>query len=93
MPRKPFMSRSLESQRPTSEASLGEATGLAENSIGTRYRTIGRSFSPRHNSLNFIRLVLATTVAVERSVCSIRALVGLRFLWNQWLPHRGERCS
>ena len=33
-----------------------------------RYRTIGRSFSPRHNSLNFIRLVLATTVVVDHAV-------------------------
>jgi peptidoglycan/LPS O-acetylase OafA/YrhL len=33
-----------------------------------RYRTIGATFSPRHNSLNFIRLVLATTVVVDHAV-------------------------
>ena len=62
------MSKSLQSRRPEPEVSLGEASGLGENAIRTKYRTIGQSFSPRHNSLNFIRLVLATTVAVDHAI-------------------------
>src|ERR1017187_6833294 len=31
-------------------------------------RTIGQSFDPRHNSLNFLRLVLALTVVISHAV-------------------------
>jgi peptidoglycan/LPS O-acetylase OafA/YrhL len=61
------MSSSLE-QRPDSEAGAVVTTDSPEPAAKPRYRTIGRSFSPRHNSLNFIRLVLASTVMIDHAL-------------------------
>jgi peptidoglycan/LPS O-acetylase OafA/YrhL len=61
------MSSSLEPQSRSEVGVIGVADS-PEHADHVRYRTIGRSFSPRHNSLNFIRLVLATTVVVDHAV-------------------------
>jgi peptidoglycan/LPS O-acetylase OafA/YrhL len=61
------MSSSLESESPTREDVIG-AEASPEHADHVRHRTIGQSFSPRHNSLNFIRLVLATIVVVDHAV-------------------------
>ena len=62
------MSSSLQPRGPESEVGIRGVAGAPEHSTRVKYRTIGRSFSPRHNSLNFIRLVLATTVMVDHAV-------------------------
>ena len=61
------MSSSLE-RDSRSEVGVIGVTDSSEHTDHVRYRTIGQSFSPRHNSLNFIRLVLATTVVVDHAV-------------------------
>lgn len=66
------MSNSLE-QRPVSTGAVNGAdapgaAGVPRRADHPRYRTIGTSFSSRHNSLNFIRLVLASIVVVDHAL-------------------------
>jgi peptidoglycan/LPS O-acetylase OafA/YrhL len=62
------MSSSPQPSRQEPEVNNAEVPDSSERSARVKYRTIGQSFSPRHNSLNFIRLVLATTVAVDHAL-------------------------
>ncbi len=51
---------------------------LAPSRATARWRTIGDGFSGRHNSLNFIRLVLALAVVYDHSI----GLGGFGFVWT-----------
>jgi peptidoglycan/LPS O-acetylase OafA/YrhL len=62
------MSSSLQPLGPEARVGIRSVTGPPEDSTNVKYRTIGGSFSPRHNSLNLIRLILATTVVVDHAV-------------------------
>lgn len=56
-------------KRPEDSRLTGDAIPAPATTNGSqRRRTIGEAFSPRHNSLNFLRLVFCITVIVSHAV-------------------------